>query len=246
MAEYFRDDEHRDVLLLIDNIFRFIQAGMEVSGLLGEMLQGSATSRPWYRSIGPRRTHCQYHAGAITSIQAVYVPADDLTDLPRTCLLSPFRIHCAFAQRASEDFIRDRSSPVQLENGHACIVATALQPRAGDSPHSAQYESLKTLWPCWEWSSFPSEIKRRCKGTPAGTLPDAALLHYRAIQRNERKACKPEGLAGCCERILHDEFKDYPESALYMIGAIGEARSRGRSARSEEARYETARSKEGN
>jgi len=50
-----------------------------------------------------------------------------------------------------------------------------------------------------------------------------------------------------CERILHDEFKDYPESALYMIGAIGEAKKpEARSARSEEARYETARSKEGN
>jgi len=47
MAEYFRDDEHRDVLLLVDNIFRFIQAGMEVSGLLGECLQDSATSQPW-------------------------------------------------------------------------------------------------------------------------------------------------------------------------------------------------------
>jgi len=50
MAEYFRDDEHRDVLLLIDNIFRFIQAGMEVSGLLARCLQDSAISRPWAQS----------------------------------------------------------------------------------------------------------------------------------------------------------------------------------------------------
>lgn len=51
MAEYFRDDEHRDVLLLIDNIFRFIQAGMEVSGLMGQMPSHSGTSRRWTRSF---------------------------------------------------------------------------------------------------------------------------------------------------------------------------------------------------
>jgi F-type H+-transporting ATPase subunit beta len=81
MAEYFRDDEHRDVLLLIDNIFRFIQAGMEVSGLMGQM-----PSRLGYQPTmstelsGLEERIANTHAGAITSIQAVYVPADDLTD----------------------------------------------------------------------------------------------------------------------------------------------------------------------
>ena len=81
MAEYFRDDEHRDVLLLIENIFRFIQAGMEVSGLMGQM-----PSRLGYQPTmatelsGLEERIANTHAGAITSIQAVYVPADDLTD----------------------------------------------------------------------------------------------------------------------------------------------------------------------
>ena len=81
MAEYFRDDEHRDVLLLIDNIFRFIQAGMEVSGLMGEM-----PSRLGYQpTMGTELSRLEERiantdSGAITSIQAVYVPADDLTD----------------------------------------------------------------------------------------------------------------------------------------------------------------------
>ncbi|MFZ0437425.1 MAG: F0F1 ATP synthase subunit beta, partial [Candidatus Sulfotelmatobacter sp.] len=81
MAEYFRDDEHRDVLLLIDNIFRFIQAGMEVSGLMGQM-----PSRLGYQPTmstelsGLEERIANTRAGAITSIQAVYVPADDLTD----------------------------------------------------------------------------------------------------------------------------------------------------------------------
>ena len=81
MAEYFRDDEHRDVLLLVDNIFRFIQAGMEISGLMGQM-----PSRLGYQpTMGTELSGLEEHiantdTGAITSIQAVYVPADDFTD----------------------------------------------------------------------------------------------------------------------------------------------------------------------
>jgi F-type H+-transporting ATPase subunit beta len=81
MAEYFRDEEHHDVLLLIDNIFRFIQAGMEVSGLMGQM-----PSRLGYQPTmgtelsGLEERIANTDTGAITSIQAVYVPADDFTD----------------------------------------------------------------------------------------------------------------------------------------------------------------------
>ncbi|WP_204263020.1 F0F1 ATP synthase subunit beta [Methylobacterium sp. BTF04] len=81
MAEYFRDDEQRDVLLLVDNIFRFIQAGMEVSGLMGQM-----PSRLGYQPTmgtelsGLEERIANTDSGAITSIQAVYVPADDFTD----------------------------------------------------------------------------------------------------------------------------------------------------------------------
>ncbi|MGA8660487.1 MAG: F0F1 ATP synthase subunit beta [Chthoniobacterales bacterium] len=81
MAEYFRDDEHRDVLLLIDNIFRFIQAGSEVSGLMGQIpsrLGYQPTMATELSRLEERIANTD--AGAITSIQAVYVPADDFTD----------------------------------------------------------------------------------------------------------------------------------------------------------------------
>ena len=81
MAEYFRDDEHRDVLLLIDNIFRFIQAGMEVSGLMGQMPSRLGYQPTMGTELSELEERIAYtDAGAITSIQAVYVPADDLTD----------------------------------------------------------------------------------------------------------------------------------------------------------------------
>src|SRR5665647_3979198 len=81
MAEYLRDVEKKDVLLLIDNIFRFIQAGSEVSGLMGKM-----PSRVGYQpTLASELAELEERisstkSGAITSIQAVYVPADDFTD----------------------------------------------------------------------------------------------------------------------------------------------------------------------
>lgn len=81
MAEYFRDREHQDVLLFIDNIFRFIQAGSEVSALLGRMPSAVGYQPTLATDVGElqeRITSTKY--GSITSVQAVYVPADDLTD----------------------------------------------------------------------------------------------------------------------------------------------------------------------
>jgi F-type H+-transporting ATPase subunit beta len=81
MAEYFRDEEHRDVLLLVDNIFRFIQAGMEVSGLMGQMPSQLGYQPTLSTELsGLEERIANTRSGAITSIQAVYVPADDLTD----------------------------------------------------------------------------------------------------------------------------------------------------------------------
>ena len=103
MAEYFRDNEHRDVLLLIDNIFRFIQAGSEVSGLMGQM-----PSRLGYQPTmgtelsGLEERIANTATGAITSIQAVYVPADDFTD--------PAAVHTFSHLSASIVLSRDRAS----------------------------------------------------------------------------------------------------------------------------------------
>jgi len=81
MAEYFRDEEHQDVLLFIDNIFRFVQAGSEVSALLGRMPSAvgyQPTLNSEMSALQERITSTK--AGSITSVQAIYVPADDLTD----------------------------------------------------------------------------------------------------------------------------------------------------------------------
>jgi len=81
MAEYFRDQEHKDVLLFIDNIFRFVQAGSEVSTLLGRMPSAVGYQPTLAEEMGALQERItSTRSGSVTSVQAVYVPADDLTD----------------------------------------------------------------------------------------------------------------------------------------------------------------------
>ena len=81
MAEYFRDEEHMDVLLFIDNIFRFVQAGSEVSTLLGRMPSAVGYQPTLASEMGALQERItSTTSGSVTSVQAVYVPADDLTD----------------------------------------------------------------------------------------------------------------------------------------------------------------------
>jgi len=81
MAEYFRDEEGKDVLLFIDNIFRFVQAGSEVSALLGRMPSAVGYQPTLGTEMGELQERItSTKKGSITSVQAIYVPADDLTD----------------------------------------------------------------------------------------------------------------------------------------------------------------------
>ncbi|MCR5627321.1 MAG: F0F1 ATP synthase subunit beta [Lachnospiraceae bacterium] len=81
MAEYFRDEEHKDVLLFIDNIFRFVQAGSEVSAMLGRMPSAVGYQPTLSNDLGELQERiASTRKGSVTSVQAVYVPADDLTD----------------------------------------------------------------------------------------------------------------------------------------------------------------------
>jgi len=81
IAEYFRDEEHQDVLLFVDNIFRFVQAGSEVSALLGRMPSAVGYQPTLGTEMGSLQERiCSTRQGSITSVQAIYVPADDITD----------------------------------------------------------------------------------------------------------------------------------------------------------------------
>ena len=229
MAEYFRDEEHRDVLLLIDNIFRFIQAGMEVSGLMGQM-----PSRLGYQPTlstelsGLEERIANTRAGAITSIQAVYVPADDLTDPAAVHVFSHLSASIVLSrQRAGEglypaiDLLQSSSkmaTPGIIGDRHYNLAQEIRRTLA-------QYDDLKDIIAMLGLEQLSPEdrksVARARRLERFLTQPFFATEQFSGIKG--KLVSLADALDGC-ERILRDEFKDTPESALYMIGAIGEAK----------------------
>jgi F-type H+-transporting ATPase subunit beta len=231
MAEYFRDDEHRDVLLLIDNIFRFIQAGMEVSGLMGRM-----PSRLGYQPTmgtelsGLEERIANTDSGAITSIQAVYVPADDLTDPAAVHTFSHLSASIALSRkRASEglfpavDLLQSNSkmaTPTIIGEAHYRLSREIRETLA-------QYEDLKDIIAMLGMEQLSPDdrkvVDRARKLERFLTQPFFTTEQFTGIKG--RTVSLKDAIDGC-QRILNDEFKDCPESALYMIGSIDEAKDK--------------------
>jgi F-type H+-transporting ATPase subunit beta len=227
MAEYFRDDERKDVLLLIDNIFRFIQAGQEVSGLMG-LLPSRLGYQPTLASdlAELEERICNTTTGAITSIQAVYVPADDFTDPSASHTFSHLTASIVLSRkRASEGFY----PAIDLLQSNSKMLMPTI---AGEKHYRIAQEIRKNL-------TIYEELKDIIAMLGINELSrDDQRTVYRA-RRLERFFTQPfhvteqfigkkgktisleEALNGC-ERILNDEFADTPESALYMIGGVDE------------------------
>ena len=228
MAEYFRDDEHRDVLLLIDNIFRFIQAGMEVSGLMGQM-----PSRLGYQpTLGTELSKLEERiantdVAAITSIQAVYVPADDLTD--------PAAVHTFSHLSSSLVLSRKRASEGLypaidiLQSGSKMATPRIIGERHYNIAREirdtlARYEDIKDIIAMLGLEQLSPEdrklVNRARQLERFLTQPFFTTEQFSGMKGKD--VSLKDALDGC-QRILKDEFKDYPESAFYMIGTIGEA-----------------------
>ena len=231
MAEYFRDDEHRDVLLLIDNIFRFIQAGMEVSGLMGQM-----PSRLGYQPTmgtelsGLEERIANTDTGAITSIQAVYVPADDFTDPAAVHTFSHLSASIVLSRKRASEGLFPAIDPLQSSSKMATpgIVGERHYALAQEIRRTlAQYGELKDIIAMLGLEQLSPEDRKvvvrarlleRFLTQPFFTTEQFTGLTGKLVSLKD-------ALDGC-ERILHDEFKDYPESSLYMIGAISEAKGK--------------------
>ena len=231
MAEYFRDDEHRDVLLLIDNIFRFIQAGMEMSGLMGQM-----PSRLGYQpTMGTELSQLEERiantdAGAITSIQAVYVPADDLTDPAAVHTFSHLSASIVLSRKRASEGLYPAIDPLQSSSKMATpgIVGQRHYGVAQEIRRTlAQYAELKDIIAMLGLEQLSPEdrnvVTRARRLERFLTQPFFTTEQFTGL---EGKLVSLHDALDGCERILRDEFKDYPERALYMIGAIDEAKEK--------------------
>lgn len=234
MAEYFRDDKFKDVLLLIDNIFRFIQAGMEVSGLLGQM-----PSRLGYQpTMGTELSKLEERiantdSGAITSIQAVYVPADDLTDPAAVHTFAHLSAAIVLSRKkASEglypaiDLLQSNSkmtTPGTVGKEHYELSRKVKQTLA-------QYEDLKDIIAMLGLEQLSSQdrnlVNRARRLERFLTQPFFTTEQFSGI--GGKYVSLEDSLDGCA-RILADEFRDLPESAFYMVGTIAEALEKAKS-----------------
>nr|WP_322114187.1 F0F1 ATP synthase subunit beta [Pseudomonas sp. KU26590] len=233
MAEYFRDAEHRDVLLLIDNIFRFIQAGSEVSGLMGQMpsrLGYQPTMGTELAALEERIANTD--SGAITSIQAVYVPADDFTDPAAVHTFSHLSASIVLSRkRASEGLFPAidalQSSSKMITPG---IVGERHYRLAQDIRRTlAQYEALKDIIAMLGLDQLsPDDRKLVARARRLERFLTQPFFTTEQFTSLSGKLVSLHDALDGCERILADEFKDLPESALYMIGAVDEASAKAR------------------
>lgn len=229
MAEYFRDDQHKDVLLLIDNIFRFIQAGSEVSGLMGQM-----PSRMGYQpTMGTELSTLEERIastenGAITSIQAVYVPADDFTDPSAVHTFSHLSASLVLSRKRASEGLYPAIDPLQSSSKMATpgIVGKRHYSLAQEVRHVlAQYDELKDIIAMLgleQLSMKDRDIVSRARRLERFfTQPFFTTEQFSGISG---KLVSLEDSLDGCERILNGEFNDHPESALYMIGSVDEVK----------------------
>ncbi len=228
MAEYFRDDQHKDVLLLIDNIFRFIQAGAEVSGLMGQMpsrLGYQPTMGTELSALEERIANTE--SGAITSIQAVYVPADDFTDPAAVHTFSHLSASIVLSRKRAAEGLYPAIDPLQSNSKMATpgIVGQRHYLLAQEVRRTlAQYAELKDIIAMLgleQLASMDRKVVARARRLERFlTQPFFTTQQFTGL--DGKSVSLADSLDGC-ERILKDEFADHPESALYMIGSIDEA-----------------------
>ncbi|MFU8794858.1 MAG: F0F1 ATP synthase subunit beta [Dethiobacteria bacterium] len=231
MAEYFRDEARQDVLLLIDNIFRFVQAGSEMSGLLGKMPSRVGYQPTLSTEIAELQERISNTAtGAITSIQAVYVPADDFTDPSATHTFAHLSASIILSRkRASEglypavDPLRSWSkmlTPLIVGQRHYQVAQEVRRTLA-------EYEELKDIIAMLgleELSQDDRHVVNRARRLERFlTQPFVTTEQFTGM--SGRVVDLEDAIDGC-ERILNDQFAERSESDLYMLGKIGEIKSK--------------------
>lgn len=230
VAEYFRDVSKRDVLLLIDNIFRFVQSGTEVSGLLGRV-----PSRVGYQpTLASELAELEERIsssrnGTITSVQAVYVPADDLTDPSATHIFAHLSASVVLSRvRASQGFY-PAIDPLQTDS--KMLKASVVGERHYSVAQQvrgvlAEYEELKdiiTMLGVEELSDDDRRIVERARRLERFlTQPFSTTEQFTG--QTGKLVSMAQTVDGCA-RILEGRFDAVNESDLYMIGAIDEVKT---------------------
>jgi F-type H+-transporting ATPase subunit beta len=238
MAEYFRDVNKQDVLLFIDNIFRFVQAGSEVSALLGRMPSAVGYQPTLGTDVGDLQERITSTTeGSITSIQAVYVPADDLTDPAPATTFAHLDGTTVLSRGLAAKGIYPAVDPLDS-------TSTMLQPNVvGDEHYDTARAVQSTLQRYKELQDIIAILG-------LDELSEDDRLTVARARKIERFLSQPffvaevftgspgkyvpldKTIAGF-KQILSGELDELPEQAFYMVGDIGEAIAKGEKLKAE-------------
>lgn len=233
IAEDFRDRQHENVLLLIDNVYRLVQAGGEVSGLLGRLPSRVGYQPTLAGEIAELEERIASVAGAaITSIQAVYVPADDFTDPAVAEIFSHLDSSIVLSREMASEAMYPAVDPL-------ASTSTLLDPRLVGEAHYrtaqavrktiAHYRDLQeiiALLGIEELSTADREAVTRARRLMR-FLTQPFMVTVAFTGKQGRTVDLADTLAGC-RAILDGETDDWAEGSLYMVGKLEEARERER------------------
>ena len=225
MAEYFRDEENQDVLLFIDNIFRFTQAGSEVSAMLGRMPSAVGYQPTLATDMGQLQERItSTKNGSITSIQAVYVPADDYTDPAPATTFTHLDATTNLSRKISEEGIYPAVDPL-------ASTSRALTPEiVGEEHYKVAREVQRTLQRYNDLLDIIAIL-----GMDELNDDDKLLVHRARrirlfLSQNFHVAEQFTGQPGSFvpvqetvkgfKEILEGKFDDYPEDAFRLVGSI--------------------------
>jgi len=228
MAEYFRDEKFEDVLLFIDNIFRFAQAGSEVSALLGRMPSAVGYQPNLAKDMGDLQERItSTNKGSITSVQAVYVPADDYTDPAPVVIFSHLDATLTLDRSIMEQGLYPAVDPLVSSS-------RLLDPNIVGEEHYnvamgvkkilQKYKDLQDIIAILGMDELSDEdkliVSRARKVQRFLTQPMFVAETFAGIEGRYVKACETiEGF----KDIIEGKYDSLPEQAFYMIGSIKEA-----------------------
>lgn len=227
LAEYFRDEEGKDVLLFIDNIFRFTQAGSEVSALLGRMPSAVGYQPTLATEMGALQERItSTNKGSITSVQAIYVPADDLTDPAPAAVFSHLDATTVLDRKISEMGIYPAVDPLGS-------TSRILDPNivGEDHYHTAQgvketlqkYKDLQDIINILGIDELSDEDKLTVqRARKIQKFLSQPFFVAEQFTGKKGKYVKIEDSIKGFKGILNGEYDDLPEQAFHMVGPIEE------------------------
>lgn len=233
MAEYFRNKKHQDVLLFIDNIFRFIQAGSEVSALMGRMPSAVGYQPTLANEIGALQERItSTKNGSITSVQAVYVPADDLTDPAPATTFAHLDATTVLSRKIVEQGIYPAVDP--LESSSRILEPEVVGDRHYNIARGVQsllqrYRELQDIIAILGMEELPSDdkkiVERARRVQQFFSQPFSVAEVFTGL---EGRYVKLEDTLNSFEALLGGELDQYPEAAFNMVGTADEVRNKAR------------------